>query len=669
MHFDAAQPIGPLPQPPCLELFGRIHTIRDGSKVSDAYFAANFFDRKTATLRGRILLPSDFDISHKSTHILLTIMTRQHMRNVPVVMILLVALAVVQVAGFNPSASSSSARQHVNSLLASSSFGDAIPTVGGSTNKNKGDWQDGNKEGEPKATEDVHSVAVAGSSTSQVNVSDEIKEKGEEEVAPSPPPSNSSDRDTNPASTTPQLLAGIWTLINEATRELTRGETRTVMFPNMAEYFVSNPTFVDRLVNHLDICKDVCDEFGVNTVLVPYADEGGRVLGFTAKSYRNLEKITEDGDYIFEDDPYWDDSEDWDSLDAEIAALVEAEEDDESVAPVTAVAAGLGEFGEPMYSTKPAGFAETAKLDAAALPEIENPIPDDDAEIIAVSKAWTQKMMADLGICPFTADADKSGMPVGPVYYAVDRSKNTEDVYESYWKMVVKVEENDQKDLATTLHIFPEFCMENVEAFENFSNTLTQPLEILGVEDLLQLVFFHPYWTFRDGGDRGGAGAAANYARRSPWPMINILRTNQVRAAQKGIPTGLVYQQNEKTLDAVGATELEAMLRKRDWSAVEELRVNRRDMEALRIAQDYKETGEVAAEDRDLVHDATPKANKVDQDQLEGGDVVKVVLQAINKRLEGGPDGGVQRLSGPETSATMMASDFLLQRLRELESK
>jgi len=265
------------------------------------------------------------------------------MRHVPVVILLLVALAVVQVAGFVPS-TSSSPRWHAKTLhssLASSSFGDAIPTVGGSTNRNKGDWQDGKKEGEPKATEDVHSVAVAGTSASQqVHVSDEIdnEEKVEEEA--SPPPSNS-DRDTNPASTTPQLLAGIWTLINEATRELTRGETRTVMFPNMAEYFVSNPTFVDRLVNHLDVCKDVCDEFGVNTVLVPYADEGGRVLGFTAKSYRNLEKITEDGDYIFEDDPYWDEGEDWDSLDAEIAALVEAEEDDESVAPVTAVAAGL----------------------------------------------------------------------------------------------------------------------------------------------------------------------------------------------------------------------------------------------------------------------------------------------------------------------------------------
>ena len=148
--------------------------------------------------------------------------------------------------------------------------------------------------------------------------------------------------------------------------------------------------------------------------------------------------------------------------------------------------------------------------------------------------------------------------------------------------------------------------------------------------------------------------------------MINILRTNQVRAAQKGIPTGLVYQQNEKTLNAVGTQQLETMLRKRDWSAIEDLRVNRRDMEALRIAQDYKETGSIDEKDRDIVHDATPAANRVESDQLEGGDVVRVILQAMDKRLEGGADGGGQRLSGPETSAAMMASDFLLQRLDEL---
>ena len=594
-------------------------------------------------------------------------MTRR--RYLPVAAAGLVAISCLHgVTSFAPPSASSRhrlGREHrLHSSLAESSFGDAIPTVGGSTNKNKGDWQDGDRDGSGGEVDDVHSVAAVvesspanaedGDYSDPADDSEEEEEEEEEEEM---------GTRTNPARTTPQLLAGIWTLVNEANAELTRGESRTVLFPNMAEHFATNPTYVDRLINHFDVCKDVCDDFGVNTVLIPYA-QGGKVVGFTAKSYRNLDKITEDGDYIFEDDPFWDDDEDWDALDAEIAAIAAAEDDDESVAPVRAQ--GVGEFGEPIASTKPAGFATEAKVDATSLPEIENRIPDDDGEIIAISKAWTQKMMADLGICPFTADAERSGMPMGPVYYAVDRSTTMEDVYEAYWKMVVKVEENDERDLSTTLHIFPEFCMDNIEAFENFSNTLTQPLESLGVEDLLQLVFFHPHWTFRDGGERSGMGSAANYARRSPWPMINILRTNQVRAAQKGIPTGLVYQQNEKTLNSVGTQELETMLRKRDWSAIEDLKVNRRDMEALRIAQDYKETGTIDEKDMDIVHDATPAANKVDSDQLEGGDVVKVILQAIDKRLEGGADGSVQRLSGPETSAAMMASDFLLQRLNEL---
>ena len=67
-----------------------------------------------------------------------------------------------------------------------------------------------------------------------------------------------------------------------------------------------------------------------------------------------------------------------------------------------------------------------------------------------------------------------------------------------------------------------------------------------------------------------GSDDAANYARRSPWPMINILRTPQVRKAQKAIPTGLVYRQNEVTLDKIGSWRLQRWLVSRDWSEVKD---------------------------------------------------------------------------------------------------
>jgi hypothetical protein len=50
--------------------------------------------------------------------------------------------------------------------------------------------------------------------------------------------------------------------------------------------------------------------------------------------------------------------------------------------------------------------------------------------------------------------------------------------------------------------------------------------------------------------------------------MINILRTPQVRKAQKGVPTGSVYTTNERNLQVIGAKQLEDMLTKRDWSGV-----------------------------------------------------------------------------------------------------
>jgi hypothetical protein len=153
---------------------------------------------------------------------------------------------------------------------------------------------------------------------------------------------------------------------------------------------------------------------------------------------------------------------------------------------------------------------------------------------------------------------------------------------------------------------------------------------------------------------------------------VNILRTKQVRTAQKGIPTGLVYQQNEKTLGRIGMEKLEKMLRLRDWSDVEGMKVDRKDMEALRVARDLQVEGAVRDEDTSFMYDSTPAANKVDRSQIDGGNMVNVIRQALGMRL--GKDatasnGEVKPLDGAMTSAAMMASDFLLEELRRIEAE
>lgn len=109
------------------------------------------------------------------------------------------------------------------------------------------------------------------------------------------------------------------------------------------------------------------------------------------------------------------------------------------------------------------------------------------------------------------------------------------------------------------------------------------------------------------------------------------------------------------------------MLRLRNWNDIKDVKVNRRDIEALGIAMDLKETGQVSPEDTcsDVIDDLAPAANKVGGEQVEGFNMMNVVKQALEKRI-GTSGEGFQLLNGPETSAAIMVSDFLVKALDDV---
>lgn len=198
------------------------------------------------------------------------------------------------------------------------------------------------------------------------------------------------------------------------------------------------------------------------------------------------------------------------------------------------------------------------------------PIEEDDNIILHDSKRWVQAVIADFGICPFTIDPERAGIPMGGVRYTVSRAKDADEAFFRYWEEVEALLSSTEKEMATVLLIFPEIeLFGNYDLFEAYCDSLSDALETIDFENEIQLVFFHPKYHFRDGQERSGEEmGAANFARRAPWPMINILRTPQVRAAQKGIPTGQVYKQNEERLTEVGTKVLEQMLYDRKWEGL-----------------------------------------------------------------------------------------------------
>ena len=84
---------------------------------------------------------------------------------------------------------------------------------------------------------------------------------------------------------------------------------------------------------------------------------------------------------------------------------------------------------------------------------------------------------------------------------------------------------------------------------------------------------------------------------RSPSPSHGQRRplALQVRIAQRAIPTGLVYAQNEKTLIGVGAKSLQKMLATRDWDGLREHHVDRKTNDlfdaARSLVDQYAKTG------------------------------------------------------------------------------
>lgn len=67
-----------------------------------------------------------------------------------------------------------------------------------------------------------------------------------------------------------------------------------------------------------------------------------------------------------------------------------------------------------------------------------------------------------------------------------------------------------------------------------------------------------------------------SYSRRSPFPVINILRAPMVRQAQRGTEQGKVFSDNIDRLNRVGRRNLQRMLDERDWTALPKLSAHHR---------------------------------------------------------------------------------------------
>lgn len=173
------------------------------------------------------------------------------------------------------------------------------------------------------------------------------------------------------------------------------------------------------------------------------------------------------------------------------------------------------------------------------------------ATLIEQTKKWIEQIVIDLNLCPFA----KTVFDKDVIHYKIVESNSSDDHLIGLFDELKLLKKVGPKTMATSMVLFPS----GVNDFESFLDLFAKAefiLEESKMDQTFQLAGFHPNYQF-EGTQPEDIGNATN---QSPYPMIHILRVNQVTKAInsyddiESIPTN-----NIKTLEALGKEKLDEL--------------------------------------------------------------------------------------------------------------
>ncbi|MFK7829285.1 MAG: DUF1415 domain-containing protein [Congregibacter sp.] len=172
--------------------------------------------------------------------------------------------------------------------------------------------------------------------------------------------------------------------------------------------------------------------------------------------------------------------------------------------------------------------------------------------VVAATKTWIYALVVDLNLCPFA----RKVLENDSVRFAVTEVNQESELLAVLDTELERMHLNPEIETAFLIH--PRLLRD----FHDYNQFLTRCDRLLVAKDLegvFQIASFHPHYQFActDTED------AENYSNRSPHPMLHILRESSVAQAVASHPDadGIPHR-NIQTLNALGATHLEAFLRK-----------------------------------------------------------------------------------------------------------
>lgn len=178
----------------------------------------------------------------------------------------------------------------------------------------------------------------------------------------------------------------------------------------------------------------------------------------------------------------------------------------------------------------------------------------DNSEIINLTKSWVEHFVVGLNICPFA----KLPFIKNRIRYETIKKSGVEDKLMAFWNEVVFLENAPASEISNSLLIFPEGFDDFLE-YMDFYSLAENLLAAQNRNEQFQLASFHPNYRF-EGTEEN---EVSNYTNRSPFPMIHVLRIEEVADAIASHPDiDSVPKRNIELMEKMGLDELRNILSK-----------------------------------------------------------------------------------------------------------
>ena len=147
-----------------------------------------------------------------------------------------------------------------------------------------------------------------------------------------------------------------------------------------------------------------------------------------------------------------------------------------------------------------------------------------DDRVIAETRAWVDRAVIGLNLCPFA----KAPQVKGLVRYAVSAATD------------------------------PAALLADFADYNDFLEVAEDTVAELDLEGVIQVASFHPDYQF-DGSQPDDIGNATN---RSPYPTLHLIREESIARAVEAFPEAeTIYETNIATLEKLGADGWAALQR------------------------------------------------------------------------------------------------------------